>query len=352
MLIPATVVGIFVLLIVSLLCWGSWASTLKAAGKWRFELYYCDFTLGVVVAALVAAYTLGSWNERELTFQDNFLLAGYRKMAWCLAGGVVFNLANMFLLAATTTSSMATAFPIAFALAWAEGGIWQYAARTGVNGLLTLAGSLVMLASLVMAALAWSWHRGAEQRKKLQALTADPRLKRSASRSSGAARGVVLSILAGLFMGGFFPAVAEGTSGDNGVAAYGALLLIAAGIAGSSLLFVPFFLNFPVQGEPLLLSGYFGGTARQHLLGLLGGAIWAAGTLAAMVAAEPEGVGVPEPLPYVLARGGPVLASLLGLIVWREMPDTPWRVKTALAATLVLFGTGLWIMGVAPVYNG
>jgi glucose uptake protein len=351
-LIPASVVGVSVLLFVSLLCWGSWASTLKAAGKWRFEFYYCDFTLGVAVAAVAAAYTLGSWNEHDLTFQDNFLLAGYRKMAWCLGAGIVFNLANLLLLAGTTTSSMTTAFPITFALAWAVGAVWQYTDRAGVNGMLTAAGSVMMMASLVMAAIAWSWHREAEEHKKITALRADPRVRRPGPRAPGAARGIVLSIIGGLFMGAFFPALLEGVSGDNGVSAYGALLLIAAGIAGSSLLFVPFFLNFPVQGEPLVLGGYLKGTRRQHLLGLAGGVIWAAGVLAALVASEPEGISIPQPVQYVLMRAGPVLASVLGLTLWRELPDAPWRARMMLAATLVLFVAGLWMIGVAPVYKG
>ena len=44
--------------------------------------------------ALIAAFTFGSMNQKELTFTDNFLIASYRQMAYGIAGGAVFNLAN------------------------------------------------------------------------------------------------------------------------------------------------------------------------------------------------------------------------------------------------------------------
>ena len=68
--------------------------------KWRFELFYIDFALGVALAVIVAAYSLGSMNAQELTFQDNLLITGYRKMAYALGAGVVFNIGIMLLVAA------------------------------------------------------------------------------------------------------------------------------------------------------------------------------------------------------------------------------------------------------------
>ena len=37
------------LTIVSMICWGSWANTLKLSGNRRFELFYFDYSLGVLV---------------------------------------------------------------------------------------------------------------------------------------------------------------------------------------------------------------------------------------------------------------------------------------------------------------
>src|SRR5205823_3839948 len=42
-----------VLCVITMLCWGSWANTRKLARKnWRFELFYWDYALGVLLLTL------------------------------------------------------------------------------------------------------------------------------------------------------------------------------------------------------------------------------------------------------------------------------------------------------------
>src|SRR5277367_3713030 len=110
MILPASQGATLALLVISLICWGSWANTWKLADKWRFELYYYDFALGFALLAVVAAFTAGSFNSSELTFQENFLITGYRNMAYVVAAGLIFNLGNMLLAAAISLSGMAVAF--------------------------------------------------------------------------------------------------------------------------------------------------------------------------------------------------------------------------------------------------
>jgi glucose uptake protein len=52
-----------VLCIVTMMGWGSWANTLKLAGKedWPFELYYWDYAIGVFLTGVVFTLTLGSF---------------------------------------------------------------------------------------------------------------------------------------------------------------------------------------------------------------------------------------------------------------------------------------------------
>src|ERR1700760_4549239 len=99
MIIPATYSAALFLMILSMLCWGSWANTFKLSGKWRFELFYLDYSLGVVLAAVLAAFTFGSMGD-ELSFRDNLSIASRTHMAYALIAGVIFNLANMLLVAA------------------------------------------------------------------------------------------------------------------------------------------------------------------------------------------------------------------------------------------------------------
>src|SRR5229473_3338547 len=99
MILPSSYLATLWLLVISMICWGSWANTLKLASAWRFELYYYDFAIGFLLLTVAAAFTVGSLNAGELTFQENFLLTGYHNMAWAVAAGMLFNLGNMFLAA-------------------------------------------------------------------------------------------------------------------------------------------------------------------------------------------------------------------------------------------------------------
>ena len=125
MILPASQAATLALLIISLICWGSWANTLKLAGKWRFELYYYDFALGFALLAVVAAFTGGSLNSGELTFQENFLITGYRNMAYVIVAGVIFNLGNMLLTATIAVAGMALAFTVTFATALVVSTAWS-----------------------------------------------------------------------------------------------------------------------------------------------------------------------------------------------------------------------------------
>ena len=58
MILPTTYIAALLLSLVSMICWGSWANTFKLTKKWRFELFYFDYTFGVLLVALIAAWTL------------------------------------------------------------------------------------------------------------------------------------------------------------------------------------------------------------------------------------------------------------------------------------------------------
>ena len=46
---------------VTMLCWGSWGNTQKLAAKsWRYELFYWDYVIGMVIFSLILAFTAGS----------------------------------------------------------------------------------------------------------------------------------------------------------------------------------------------------------------------------------------------------------------------------------------------------
>ena len=149
MILPTTYEMTLLISVLSMICWGSWANTLKLAQpKWRFELYYFDFAFGLLVAAVVAAFTFGSMGD-ELTFGDNLMIAGRRPLIWAIAAGAVFNLANLLLVAAISIAGMSVAFPIGIGLALIVGTVGNYMMEKSGNPILIFGGiALVFIAIL------------------------------------------------------------------------------------------------------------------------------------------------------------------------------------------------------------
>src|SRR6202030_434852 len=87
--------GIVLLFMIgSMLCWGSWANTIKLTPGWAFQLFYWDYVIGVIAASLLWGLTLGSMGGGELSFVRNIASAGASPIIFALLGGAVFNVAN------------------------------------------------------------------------------------------------------------------------------------------------------------------------------------------------------------------------------------------------------------------
>jgi glucose uptake protein len=345
MIIPATYAGALILMILSMICWGSWANTFKLTGKWRFELFYYDYSLGVLLASIIAAYTFGSMGD-ELSFSDNLLIAGKRNMAYALAGGVVFNLANMLLVAAISVSGLAVAFPIGIGLALVVGVIWNYILNPQGHLFLLAGGVLLVVGAIIVDALAYAWH----ERPAVEAV----RGKSKGGSSSVSLKGILLSLLSGLLMGSFYPLVEMGIGSgveSAGLGPYAVAFLFSLGVFGSTFVFNIYFLNLPVQGEPLSMLAYFRGNFKQHALGILGGLLWCAGAISNFTAASaPKSVHVGPAISYAIGQGATMVSALWGLLVWKEFAGAKQNVRMLLGVMFLLFLAGLTLISMAPLY--
>ena len=359
MILPASQGATLALLVISLICWGSWANTLKLAGKWRFELYYYDFAIGFAVLAAVAAFTGGSMNSGELTFQDNFLITGYRNMAYVIAAGVVFNLGNMLLAATIAVAGLALAFTVTFATALVVSTAWSVMFEASSGFLPSVCGAALLLGALVMGAAAYSNYliarsEAAKEAARSAAAKKDVpqpggRVKRTqSSRSRGLVLAVTLGVAGGVALGLFRPLLDMGSQGDAGVAPYGVALMFAAGILISTVIIDPFFFNFPVAGGPIGFSDYFKGTGKQHALGFLGGVLAGAAFLAGLLALGAPSAIRAEAIPsYALSQGAPVLAVAWGLFVWREFKSAGERSRMLFRIMWILLALGVGLLAVA-----
>ena len=347
MLIPETYAIALLLMILSMVCWGSWANTFKMSGKWRFELFYYDYSLGLLLAAIIAAYTVGSMGS-ELSFSDNMLVAAKRNMAWALAAGAVFNLANMLLVAAISIVGMAVAFPIGIGLALVVGVIWNYSLNPQGNPYLLGGGVALVVGAIIVDAKAY----GAQARNVAASETATTRK----SKKRGASlKGILISLVSGVLMGSFYPLVemAKGAGMEaGGLGPYAVAFLFGIGVFVSTFVFNLYFLNLPVQGEALSMFEYFRGTLKQHALGIVGGILWCTGAIANFVASStPKQAQVGPAVSYAIGQGATMVSALWGLLVWKEFAGANRRVRILLMLMFLLFLVGLALVSVAPLYT-
>ena len=347
MILPESYITALLVMILSMVCWGSWANTYKLSGKWRFELYYFDFALGLLLMSILLAMTLGSLGFDGFNFTDDVMHAGKRQWLLGFTGGVVFNLANMLLMAAIAVAGMAVAFPVGIGVALVMGVILNYLIKPAASPTLLFGGCLLVLAAIIVDAKAYSMlnvlrHEVLAKEGKAKSL------RRPTSK-----KGIILSLACGLLMGSFFPLVAKGQEGDVGLGPYSIAVFFGIGVFFSTFVFNLFFMNLPVQGEPLEFREYFQGNWKQHLLGLLGGAIWCGGGVAAFVAAStPPQVNIGPAVSYAMGQGSTLISALWGLLIWREFRGADMRIKLMLLVMLVLFGCGLTLVSLAPLYGG
>jgi len=336
MLLPQTYGAALSLIVLTMFCWGSWANTFKLAGKWRFELFYYDYSLGVLIAAAIYALTFGNLGHDGLAFSEDLMHAGTRQIFFGALGGVVFNLANMLLVAAISVAGLAVAFPVGIGLALVIGVIWNYALKPQGNPVLLFTGAAIVVGAIILDALAY---------RALEAGKSAP----AAHKVTG--KGIVLSLVSGVLMGSFFPLVEIGKAGERGLGPYAIGFVFAVGVFLSTFVFNLFFMNMPVEGPPVAMSGYFKGTGRQHLLGIVGGMIWATGTIANFAAASaPESVQVGPAISYAIGQGATMVSALWGLLVWNEFAGAGSRVRLLVVIMLILFVCGLGLVSVAPLY--
>lgn len=333
MIVPSTFAVALLCALLSMVCWGSWANTLKAAGKWRFELYYFDYTFGVALVAVAAAFTLGSAGD-GLSVTDNLLITGKMKELIAVISGGVFNLANLLLVAAITLAGMSVAFPVAIGLALVIGVVWSYVLNPQSNPALLFGGVALVLAAILASARAHALH------------------SKEMKQGPGGKKGIVLSLVSGVLMGSFYPLVEMSKQGDDGLGPYAVALLFALGVFLSTFVYSVYFMRLPMQGRSLKPHHYFRGTLGQHLLGLAGGAIWCIGAIASFAAASaPKEIQLGPAASYALGQGATLVSVLWGLLVWKEFAGAAVNVRRIMWVMFGLFAAGLTLVSIAPLYS-
>lgn len=319
---PASYAAAVVLMIVTMLCWGSWANTQKLAKSWRFELFYWDYSFGVLLTSLLFLVLLGPGFFAISHFDLSSLQFAHVKSAFL--GGMVFNVANILLVAAISLAGMSIAFPVGIGIALVVGTALSFMiSPIGHMGFLAL-GVLLILAAILLAA------------KSYGAI---------AKQTHKGSKGLVLSVVSGVLMGLFYPLVARSMAGPEGLDPYTANVFFSLGLVACNLLANPLLMKNPFEGNKLTLADYCKGGMRNHVLGLLGGLVWCTGMTLNVVAAHRAGPAIA----YAMGQGATLVAAIWGVFIWREFKAAP-QVNPLLTAMFFCYAFGLLAIGYARLH--
>ncbi|MFL2546904.1 MAG: multidrug DMT transporter permease [Candidatus Rariloculaceae bacterium] len=310
--------------VITMLCWGSWANTQKLAGKtWRFELFYWDYVIGVLLAAFLFAFTLGSVGSEGRGFLEDLAQASSSHLISAVIGGIVFNIANILLVAAIALAGMAVAFPVGIGMALVIGVVVNYVAQPQGDPLMLFVGVGLVAVAIVLDAMAYRRLPG-----------------RGGSRG---ALGLGLAVLCGILMGFFYRFVASAMSPDfvdmraGMLSPYTAMVFFALGILLSNFVLNTIIMLKPFDGEPISPAQYFQGAGRDHVWGVAGGMIWSVGMLFSIIA---FGVAGPA-ISYGLGQGATMVAAFWGVFVWKEFRDAPPGTSRLISMMFISFILGL-----------
>jgi len=316
-----------ILTVITMLCWGSWANTQKLAAKtWRFELFYWDYVLGILLFSLILGFSLGSSGNVGIGFIENLKGAQWSSISGALAGGVIFNLANILIVAAIAIAGMSVAFPVGIGIALVLGVIINYFAAPQGNAIQLFSGVLLVTVAIILDALAY--RKKAAQIKKVPT------------------KGIVLSVVGGVLMALFYRFVASSMATNQlnpeagMLTPYTAVFIFAIGILISNFLFNTILMKRPFEGTPVTYSQYFKGSFKEHLTGILGGMIWCIGMSLSIIAAGKAGFAIS----YGLGQGATLIAALWGVFIWKEFKNSPKGVNTLLTLMFLLFVCGLGLI--------
>jgi glucose uptake protein len=310
---------------ITMLCWGSWANSQKLAAKsWRYELFYWDYVIGMILFALLIAFTMGSCGTEGRPFLEDVAQANGKALGSIILGGVIFNASNILLSASTSIAGLAVAFPLGVGISLVLGTIINYIGAPAGNPVLLFIGVALIVVAIICNGVASG--------------------KISSEKKAGANKGIILAAVAGTLMAFFYRFVAASMDLENfaapavgKVTPYTAIVIFSLGVLLSNFVFNTLVMKKPFVGEPVTYKQYFAGSFKTHLVGVLGGAIWCLGTAFSYIASGKAGAAIS----YALGQGAPLIAAIWGVFIWKEFKGANKQVYGLLGVMFVLFIAGL-----------
>jgi glucose uptake protein len=324
MLLPAAFPVAFTMLVVGMICWGSWTNAYKLAHDWRLEFFHLDYSLGLFLIVILASATVGTYFSPP-SFGENLLRADHSSWLWAAGGGVLVNVGNLMLMVGISRVGMAVAFPISVGLSLVFGTFLTYQITPKGDPLLLALSVGLIFCGVLTNSFAYRY-------RATDKLTTH-RLK----------SGLGICIASGILFTCSGPMLARAMSSPSPLAPYGACVLYSLGsliVSGPLLLH---FLHHPIEGMPISLADYFTSSFRNHAAGLLGGVVWGAGMLFTVLPAGMVGM----PIALTIGQADSLVAALWGIFVWHEFQNSPPRARILLTVMFILYLGGLCTLGLS-----
>lgn len=313
--------------LITMICWGSWGNTQKFVSKtWRYELFYWDYVIGMVVFTLLLGLSMGSIGSVGRPFMNDLSQASANSLEWVVLGGLIFNASNILLSASISLAGMSVAFPLGVGIALVLGVVVNYLGVPSGSPLFLFGGVVLIVVAIVCNGVASG---------KMQKKEEDKKKNR---------KGLIIAAIAGILMSLFYRFVIKGMDVENFqnpargmMTPYSAIFVFSIGVLLSNFIFNTLVMRYPFVGEKVFYVSYFKGSVKTHIYGMLGGAIWGLGSSFSYIASGQAGPAIS----YALGQGAPMIAALWGVFVWKEFKGSGRSINILLILMFTLFTLGL-----------
>lgn len=300
------------MMLTAAICWGSWANTFKGVKNYRFELFYWDYAVGIFLTSLIYAHTMGNTDSGPTSIVRNLHAADISNVGWVLLAGAIFNLANLLLVAGIDMVGLATAFPVSIGIALVVGTVLSYILQPKGNLGMLAAGLICAVAAVILDGKAYG---------------------ELGSGKTISRKGLITCVVSGVLMGTWAPFSTRAMTHGNALGPYSVSVFLCLGALLSCAIWNTYFMKHPLVGEPVDFGGFFRGPVSGHVLGLIGGGIWATGMVFDLVASNYTGVAIS----YAIGQSAPMVAALWGVFAWKEFAGANTKAKAYLGLMFIFY---------------
>eukprot|EP00965_Chrysotila_dentata_P201815 6180769-Pleurochrysis_carterae.AAC.1 len=369
---PGSSAAALAIALVSLVCWGSWTNTAKAAERTPFPLFYLDFAVGS--AAMAALIFMSAGRAVMLHDQPDGAMV---HLVYAAAAGGIFNIANVLLVAGIGLAGLAVAFPVGIGTALVLGTLLTFlidgrgdspallfgGVALGFTAILFQVAADVLRKHDRAALAAVSEDRTSSKLESVQSsvngivleagvgaaaedVEATLRPDGVVNATGGARKGLLVCAVSGILMALWSPFSALSMRKDDKgschgcLTPYGSSLVFCIAVLTTAPPVCAVLMRWPLIGRRCTAREYCRVDTSQHGYGLLGGVVWATGTICNLLAGSELGLA----LSYAIGQAAPMVATLWGLFWYREFAGASCRSMALVGCCMLSYSAAVGLV--------